>query len=186
MAYRVINIVKDLPKGRGEYSERPLSQITDIVVHHSAASPNFGPYDFAKWHIEKKDWPGIAYHYVLMADGKIYQTNELETVSYHALGHNSYTCGICLSGNFEESKVPQKQLDALVWLIRKVKGKLPNFRRVNPHGFYKSTQCPGKNMPMDKIRARVEKSTDYSLYIAGGLVVVGLALLLLKFLDILN
>lgn len=153
MAYNVQDIVNELPTN-GTYNTRPISNITDIVIHHSAADPKFGPRDFAEWHTQENGWPAIGYHYVIMADGAIYQTNYHDTNSYQTGGHNSYTLGICLAGNFEKDEVPKKQLDALIWLIKRLKRQLPNINEIHPHGHYKGTSCPGRNMPMSEIRRR--------------------------------
>lgn len=177
MVYKVNNIIDDLPKGSKPYSKRPIEGITDIVIHHSAAPARFGPYDFAKWHIEKNGWPGIGYHYVIMQDGTIYQTNRHETLSYQTGGHNTYTLGICLAGNFEEEQVPDDQLKSARWLVAKVKRQIPSISAVKRHGDYKGTSCPGKNMPMSKIRKPLV--TDYTLPVA--LAILGLSLLLYAF-----
>lgn len=178
MAYKVNNIIGDLPKGSKSYSKRPLEGITDIVIHHSAANGKFGPYDFAKWHIEQNGWPGIGYHYVIMQDGTIYQTNSHETLSYQTGGHNTYTLGICLAGNFEEEQVPAAQLKAARWLVSKLQREITSISKVKRHGDYKGTSCPGKNMPMDEIKKKLIV-TNYTLPIA--LAVIGASILIYAF-----
>lgn len=182
MVYRVSNIIDDLPKGNGSYTNRAESSITDVVIHHSAAPPKFDAYDFAKWHTEQNGWPAIGYHYVIMPDGSIFKTNHHYTKSYQTGGHNTYTLGICLAGNFEKYSPPSKQIAATVWLIKRLKKEIPSIDKINPHGHYKGTSCPGKLMPMNEIRQRVNSDdSEYMQALAVLLAVIGFTMLAYAF-----
>jgi N-acetylmuramoyl-L-alanine amidase len=152
---RINNIVDLLPKGRGFYVQRSEDRITDLVIHHSAAPQHFGAFDFAEWHIGKNGWPAIGYHYVIESDGKIYLTNYHTSISYHTGGHNSYTLGICLAGDFTKYAPAKQQEDSLVWLLRKLKRELPNAEEIKGHRDYKSTTCPA--IDIAPIKAKAEK-----------------------------
>ena len=168
----IYNITDQLPKGTGQYPTRRETDITDLVIHHSAADPRFGPHDFADWHINTNGWPGIGYHYVIMPDGTIYQTNHHQTASYHCGGHNRYTLGICLAGDFEQYTPPKVQKEALVWLLKKLRKELPNAIFINGHRDYKSTSCPGQYLDVEEIRARVMKKNS-GAWVFGVLVGLG-------------
>jgi hypothetical protein len=56
----------------------------------------------AKYHVNKRDWPGIAYHFVVDGAGRIWQVNALDAITYHS-GNDSYneqSVGICMLGAF--------------------------------------------------------------------------------------
>jgi|TARA_R110000824_G_C15231140_1_gene678593 N-acetylmuramoyl-L-alanine amidase len=115
---KIKNIVDDLEKHPTKvYSKRNLNQIDKMILHHFAS--NGTPYAVAKYHIrpDKNNWPGIGYHYVISKDGTIYQTNFLDTISYHVSGQNTSSIGIALEGNFENEPHIQIQIDSLNKLI---------------------------------------------------------------------
>ena len=116
MAITKINvIIDDLPKGTGSYSERDISLIDRIMIHHGASPDTHDAYTYAAWHIspQGKGWPGIGYHFVIDPDGTINQTNHLKTRSYHS-GSASNTKGvaICLVGNFNLKDASRAQVKA--------------------------------------------------------------------------
>lgn len=148
------DLVEQLPKhARLRYERRPLSQITHIAIHHTAAPVSVGPARIAEVHIAadpargKEAWPGIGYHYFVHADGRIEQTNHLETVSYHLLRHNGYSVGVVFAGSFMNGKIPTSaQLRAgahlVAWLMQELKIPLA---RVWGHREFPDnlTVCPG-------------------------------------------
>lgn len=114
----VLDITDALPKHPTLiYDTRPLEDITTHVVHHSGTGPDCTPKAMALYHITKQEpWPGIGYHYVIVPDGTIYQTNRVTTMSYHVGGNNSYTVGTCLVGNFTLYEPTMAQIAALDFL----------------------------------------------------------------------
>jgi N-acetyl-anhydromuramyl-L-alanine amidase AmpD len=139
------NISKELPNN-GTYPIRKNSEIDRIVVHHSAGSSSATPYDFARWHINDHNWPGIAYHYYISENGEILQTQALKYATYHAGKEaNQHGISIVLPGNFNNSEPTAKQLrslDQLINILRLRFGKLP----VAGHKDYQSTSCPGTSL----------------------------------------
>ncbi len=135
-----------LPKHPSErYLRRQLNDIKYLVVHHSAVSPDRGPEFIARYHVEKQGWPGIGYHYFIDQEGKIYQTNPLEIISYHARAYNSSGIGICLAGDFTSSIPPGAQIMALghlcAYLLEKLRlGK----EAIVGHQELVPTICPGR------------------------------------------
>jgi hypothetical protein len=108
---------RKLPR-RGEYAQRDFASLRYIVVHHSATSPDVPLEAIALYHVEKRGWPGIGYHFVITAEGKIYQTNEADRASYHCAGLNEASIGVCLLGNYVQSWPPEPQLESLKALLR--------------------------------------------------------------------
>lgn len=145
-------IADKLPK-RSAWPTRPLVNITDITIHHSAGGTNQSAYDFARYHVDTKGWPGIGYHYVIDYDGNIFQTNNLYANSYHNGYNNSVAVGICLVGDFTKIKPSGAQVRACNWLVKRLKQTLPNVAYLNGHKEYAtaSTLCPG-SYPVNDIR----------------------------------
>ncbi|MFN2291470.1 MAG: N-acetylmuramoyl-L-alanine amidase [Anaerolineae bacterium] len=160
-------LVNQLPKhSTKRYQARPLCDIHTIVVHHSAAPPTVGPEPIAKYHISKLDWPGIGYHFLVGVDGTLYQTNTLETVSYHAVQANATGLGICFLGNFMKDVPPARQLKAgahlIAWLMQELELSIDV---VQGHKEVLSTACPGEQWLQGKrwkelLRQAIKKVQD--------------------------
>jgi N-acetyl-anhydromuramyl-L-alanine amidase AmpD len=148
------SVIDQLPRHPSlRYERRPLSQITHIAIHHTAAPPRLPAARIAELHIAadpargKDPWPGIGYHFLVQEDGVIEQTNHLETASYHVARHYSYAVGIAFAGSFMNGKIPTStQLRAgahlVAWLMQELKAPLA---RVWGHREFPDnmTVCPG-------------------------------------------
>ncbi len=143
------DVVDSLPKKEGaSYPTRSLSDITYIAVHHSAAPPNVPVEAIARYHVEHHGWPGIGYHFYIMPDGTIYQTNRLTTMSNHVFMNNAYTVGICVAGDFTQALPTPAQVQAaahlIAWLTQMLKIPVEHVKghREFPHN-EGHTSCPG-------------------------------------------
>jgi N-acetyl-anhydromuramyl-L-alanine amidase AmpD len=148
------DMIDQLPKHtRLRYERRPLAQITHIAIHHTAAPVSVTPARIAEIHIAadpargKEAWPGIGYHYFIHADGRIEQTNHLESAAYHLVRHNGYSVGVVFAGSFMNGKIPTSaQLRAgahlVAWLMQEL--KIPRARVWGHREFPDNlTVCPG-------------------------------------------
>lgn len=147
------------------YGTRQLRAITHICIHHSAVSAAVPVENVAKYHVQDQDWPGIGYHYYVKPDGAIYQTQRIETVSWHVSHNNDYSVGICVAGDFTYAPPPQIQIDAaarlVAWLMQEL--SLPEQNILGHKEFPDNdTSCPGetwlkrmtwKNMLLESVRA---------------------------------
>ena len=95
-----------------QYKRRPLTSIKQIAIHHSGTREG-DAFSFARYHVHENDWPGIGYHYVILKDGTIQWTNDLEVISYHVQNHNPSAVGICLVGDFRKEIINTNQKDSL-------------------------------------------------------------------------
>jgi N-acetyl-anhydromuramyl-L-alanine amidase AmpD len=130
------------------------ADITDITVHHSAGNANETLNDIALWHINGRNWPGIAYHFVIDKDGTIFQTNQIGAYTFHNGFNNRGAIGICLQGNFETGYPDSKQIYALTYLVNDLKKRYPQIKFLMGHREYQNeTLCPGKNLNMDMLRS---------------------------------
>ena len=115
-----------------------------IVWHHSAGTGT--PLQIHKFHQNLKPPDrGIAYHYYVRRDGKVYAGRPEGTMGAHCLGHNDWL-GVCAEGHYEaRNDMPPVQLKALQavhgHLQRKYK-TLADRRHKDMPG--NSTACPGK------------------------------------------
>jgi N-acetyl-anhydromuramyl-L-alanine amidase AmpD len=107
------NLTDRLPRHPTKtFDTRPLSQIEYLIIHHTATRPNLSAEVIARYQVEKLDRPGIAYHFYITDDGKVYQTNRLETVSDHAYDKSEWGVGIAFAGDFTEAIPTPAQLDS--------------------------------------------------------------------------
>lgn len=139
------DIVEKLPTHASkQHTTRNLADIKQIVVHHSAAPPTVGIETIAHYHVTRMDWPGIGYHFVVTADGSLYQVNRMETVSHHAANVNPRSVGVCFLGNFNVEVPPADQLRAGAHLIAWLMDELHIAQDdVKGHREFMSTACPG-------------------------------------------
>jgi N-acetyl-anhydromuramyl-L-alanine amidase AmpD len=172
------DIVDQLPvHAVDRYPTRELTDIDQIVIHHTATSPTVTPQRLAEYQVKSLGKPGIVYHFVVAADGAIYQTNRLETVSDHAYSHNQESVGVCFPGNFTNAIPPAAQLEAggqlCAWLLSRL--RLPTSKIVGL-GEFVNTQSPGKqwlkgqrwkDLLLAKVEAAIEAGgEDQSVLIA--------------------
>lgn len=146
------DIVDDLPKHPFRvYGKRNLSQIRYLVIHHTAAD-GLSPHQIARFHTESDHLinggaAGIAYHFFIREDGKVFQTQHLETISWHVANNNTPSVGIVLSGNLDRKPPTKAQQKSVVELVRELKRMLPQ-TQIKRHGEFKNTNCPGHFMDM--------------------------------------
>lgn len=146
----MVELVDKLPKHpTNRYPTRPLSAITHIAIHHSAAPANVPPERIAQYHVNNPEhqWPGIGYHFYIGPDGTIYHTQDLSLASYHVYQNNDYTVGVCVAGDFTEVIPTPAQIQAtarlVAWLMQEFNIPLGNVwgHKEFPKNM---TACPGK------------------------------------------
>ena len=154
-SFGIVDVVDSLPQHLTlRYATRLLSDITRLVIHHSAAPGDRSPEAIARYHIEadparkKEAWAGIGYHYYIIANGTTYQTQRLTTVSAHALGKNASAAGICFAGDFTQTTPTPAQIAAGRTLLKQLLadlnlkiGAIAPHKEVNPG----HTECPGSD-----------------------------------------
>jgi hypothetical protein len=99
------------------YPMRTHADIRRVIIHHTATPANVSVERIAQFQVTNRDLPGIAYHFCVTAEGRVYQTQYLETVSAHAGANSEDSVGVCLIGNFTNSPPPKAQLDATAALL---------------------------------------------------------------------
>lgn len=94
------------------YESRDIGAIQWLVVHHTATPSNVTPQRLADYHVGTLGRPGISYHFVVAADGTLFQTNWIATASHHAYARNATALGVCFTGDFTEAVPTDAQLRA--------------------------------------------------------------------------
>ena len=146
------------------YAFRDTSSIDRIVVHQTAGEDEgkFTAYNIANDHVNNNDWAGIGYHYLITNDGKIYQTNPDNKISYHASGYNTRSIGVAITGNHTIGDdnydiIDEKKYKALVYLLAKLSNKynISTSEIIGHNETGSPKSCP--NLNMDQLRADVKK-----------------------------
>ena len=130
------------------FDSRNLDRIQYLVIQHSVLPGDFPPEKIADYLVEKRQWPGIGYHFYITSDGKIYQTNRLETVCYFAgsdVRYNPLGVCICFAGNFTDEVPTEAQLSSggklLAFLMQELRLPMESIRGQKE---FVATQSPGQ------------------------------------------
>lgn len=133
-----------------------------IVIHHSDTSGgSAGRFD--QFH-KQKGWDELGYHFVIgngteSRDGQVEIGPRWPKQKWGAHTktpdnrYNDYGIGICLVGNFQDSRPTAEQMKSLSKLV----AHLMKTYKVRPeaiigHGDAKPTDCPGRNMSIATVR----------------------------------
>jgi N-acetylmuramoyl-L-alanine amidase len=145
---RIDDLTNSLPRSNTKsYPSRSLSQIDQIVLHHSATADTATAASFANYHINNRGWPAIGYHIVITNQGTVQITNPLTVVSNHVQGANTRSVGICISGTFDKKPPTDLQLAGLIAAIRWVEGQIGRSLIYDKHNRYANKTCPGTMFP---------------------------------------
>lgn len=138
----VINLKDDLPKNeKKEYRKRSLNRPLYITYHHTA-SKGQSLKQIAQGHLHR-GFPEIGYCFAIGWDGKIYQLNDVNEVSWHDSGNNTNSIGVVFVGNYHEKELPAASLEAAKRLQDSL-SKYLNIVGVRYHRQTSPTACPGK------------------------------------------
>lgn len=150
--FQVYNLIDSLPQRRlKRYPSR--KKVSMIIIHHTARD-NQEPVDYAKYHVEKRRWSFIAYHFVIDSLGYIYQCNPLDRITNHTgKWYNAHSIGIAMMGNLHEHPPRREQFESLIFLINTLRKRNPDIKSIKGHReVFPRTVCPGKYLDMDSVR----------------------------------
>jgi hypothetical protein len=128
------------------YAE-PLNQILrTLVVHHSAVLLSDGPREIQGMHF-RRGFADIGYHFLVSADGQMFEGRPLNVRGAHTARHNTGAVGVCLLGNFEVIQPTPAQLQSLHDLGRALRDVIGITHLAGHRDFpAQATLCPGKNL----------------------------------------
>lgn len=146
---------------------------TGIVIHHTALIPGKNTLprkerDIDEYHRQRGfeilcfgRVYHVAYHYLIMPDGKVKTGRPERCEGAHAAGYNSYL-GISVVGDFSSEDNPTgekgptgpsaKQIASLIQLCRRLKDRynIP-LQHIVRHSDLSSTKCPGDRFPFRSV-----------------------------------
>lgn len=116
-----------------------------FVIHHSALPPAVGVKEIQDLHMDKRGFADIGYHFVIDAQGNIFEGRPLNIRGAHVAQYNTGAVGIVLTGNFEERQPTPAQLKSLQELLKFLSTEF-EIRRIAGHRDLNPdlTECPGK------------------------------------------
>jgi N-acetylmuramoyl-L-alanine amidase len=140
-----------------------------IIIHHTATLPTNGRVPASEREVDQyhqargfnvlclgKEYH-VAYHYLVLPDGKIQQGRPERCEGAHALGYNSYL-GISVAGDFSSSdnqrglkgvsRLSASQIKSVIQLCRKLRREyhIP-LQHILRHSDVAPTECPGDKFP---------------------------------------
>ena len=131
---------------------------TDTIVIHHQAGNAVPAATIHQWHQRDRGWIGIGYNYVIQPDGRIETGRPEDTVGAHAgPGVNGRSIGICVTGNLERHPPDERQIQALVWLIKDIEKRYGKVK-ITGHKEHMATSCPGQHFPMERVKQMVQSS----------------------------
>lgn len=147
-----MNIIDSKLEFNSNYSKRNVSDITRIILHHTAVTVLQSVETIHNYHKSTKGYAGIGYHFYIRKGGGIYKGREVEMVGAHAYNNNSNSIGICCEGNFEVEEMPDAQKTSLIELIEYLLKVFPKINTIQGHKEVNATTCPGKNYPLEEMK----------------------------------
>jgi len=126
---------------------------TRIVLHHSGASADQTVEQIHNYHINHNGWIGIGYNFLVDKNGNVYAGRGIGYVGAHCKGYNETSIGICAIGNMENDEMPAAQKAGIIKLVKGIKSYYLSITTINGHRELAATDCPGKNYPIEEIKA---------------------------------
>lgn len=98
-------------------SSRSLTNVTHIIIHHSAGSTVSSDYasvvrSYWSYHVNGHGWADIGYNWLVDPNGVLYKgrawknSTQENVVGAHNSAKNGNTVGICFIGNYDGSNIP--------------------------------------------------------------------------------
>lgn len=125
--------------------DTPLaSTLHTLAVHHSALPAGDGPAEIQRLHQGTRGFADIGYHFLIDAEGRVFEGRALNVRGVHVGGHNTGAIGVCVLGNFETGQPTASQLTMLVTLAGAVRAAF-NVAHLAGHRDFSGnrTACPG-------------------------------------------
>jgi hypothetical protein len=148
--------------------------IERLTVHHTAVmlDTNANAPARARQHQQyhqELGWPDLAYHFLVDANGNVYEGRPVEAVGdtateYDPTGHFL----VCCEGHFNQQEIPESQLlalvDVLAWAAEEFQVSADT---ISGHRDWAATTCPGDDLYDHLVSGSIEKAVNSRLA-AGG------------------
>ena len=137
--------------------EKRSMQVELVGVHHTAGNPYTKVYDLARYQFGV--FGVVAYHFLVMPDGTVYQLRPLDERVPHAYGCNDNSIAVCLAGNFDDYPVPDAQRTSALQLVRWImskynlsKDRVLAHRELKAYSPHNATDCCGTKFNIEQFR----------------------------------
>lgn len=83
-----------------------MRDINKIILHCSATREghDVSTETIRGWHVNKRGWSDIGYHFVVLLDGTVDKARPIERQGAHVRGHNKGSIGIAYIGGVENER----------------------------------------------------------------------------------
>lgn len=137
------------PDGWREYAQPLADVLHTVIVHHAASFVKQHPRDAQKWHRERLGLADIGYHFVINAQGTVYEGRPINVRGAHTGGHNTGAVGVVLFGHFELWRPAKAQMAALRLLVTYLRDTYA-VRYLGGHRDFQpdATVCPGQHLAL--------------------------------------
>lgn len=155
-----------------EWTPRTASRSWQWIVIHHSATPNGNAAIFDRQH-RAKGWDELGYHFVIgngtnSGDGQVEVGSRWPVQKWGAHAKtpdnrfNEQGIGICLVGNFDNTRPTEKQVQSLSKLVAYLMQtyRIPPSRVIGHSDTGKSTDCPGRNLNLAEVRRRASQMTS--------------------------
>jgi lipid-binding SYLF domain-containing protein len=155
---------------------------TGIVIHHTAVIPGESTAPQSERDIDEYHRARgfeilcfgriyhVAYHYLIMPDGRVKPGRPERCEGAHAKGYNSYL-GISVAGDFSSEDNPAgekgptrpnaKQMASLIQLCLRLRNRYHiSLQHIVRHSDISSTKCPGDRFPFRSILNQLQRRPD--------------------------
>lgn len=117
-----------------------------FAVHHSGANPNQSVQEIQNFHMDTRGWWDIGYNFLVRPNGDIYEGRGWLGVGAHAHGHNTAFIGVCVIGNYEDTRPSAAAKASLAYLYQEARRIKGGKLRVATHRQLDATACPGDEL----------------------------------------
>lgn len=135
-----------------------------IILHHTEVDTPHTVEEVHQWHLNRKkeNMVGIAYHYYIRKNGKIYTGRPYGTIGAHAgEEYNPISVGIGYEGDFNKEKMSEEQENAGVMLIALLSLAYEDAEVVMYCNLNDERTDPGKNFPFESLMKKVDTCKSY-------------------------
>ncbi len=145
----------------------PASRWKYIVIHHTATEEG-DAFTIDQLHHKRGFWNGLGYHFLIdngtegKTDGQIQVgprwIKQQDGAHANAAGMNEKGIGIVIVGNFSQTRVTERELDSLAFLVKTLMSyyKIPASNVIRHRDVPgKNTECPGNLFPWTEFKHRL-------------------------------
>lgn len=159
--------IVDITQVIKEHRQRDLSDLSYIVLHHTASSTTQIPEQIQYRDLKSGKSYSAPYHYLVYRDGRIYKSRPISESGTCVEKMNSKVICVAGVGNWDESDLTTPVfVESVAKLCAVLLYHYPKLEIV-PHKYLVATDCPGRFFPFQKILKRVEQYMDFVAMLKG-------------------